>query len=116
MHKCVIDGKPIDGMSVRVFVDRMPVRGFMCIDHGRNGGNNLTRSRYDQLVNPIAYTGQCVGGPDNGNLVTSSRPVWILKAVFTRWLDGEEEPHPQSIEGTYVWQHETATFKWQGGV
>lgn len=62
------------------------------------------------------YTGQLEGGPDEGNFVTSSVERFPIKASYTLWLDGPENPPATfTVEGTYIWQPKAPIpfFKWE---
>jgi hypothetical protein len=52
----------------------------------------------------MEYTGQLRGGPDDGNLVTSTERVFAFKATYASWLDGlKEEPVVVNVRGTYTY-------------
>lgn len=63
------------------------------------------------------YTGQLIGGPDNGNLVTASKERIPVTSTTELWLDGEgsESTYLLVDKGEYVWQHEERYFKWVEG-
>lgn len=62
------------------------------------------------------YTGQLMGGPDNGNLVTSSVDRIPTVSTIALWLDGRKEGATVDIiitTGTYIWNNEQGHFLWQ---
>lgn len=60
------------------------------------------------------YTGQLIGGPDDGNYVTATRPLIVIKFVTTMWLDGlSHAPQRFTITGEYVWNDAEAIFEWK---
>jgi hypothetical protein len=62
------------------------------------------------------YTGQLVGGPDEGNFVTATVDRFPIKAEYTLWLDGPDNtPSSFIVEGTYIWQPQRVVpvFKWE---
>lgn len=63
------------------------------------------------------YTAQCVGGPDDGNLVTATVPKWELVVTYQRHLDGHEvvPMDVQIIRGEYVWTttEHGPVFEWR---
>lgn len=62
----------------------------------------------------MEYTGQLIGGPDNGNLITSTVPEFRCEVAFRWWLDGDDRSVcDQTIRGTYVW--DGRVFRWVGG-
>jgi hypothetical protein len=62
------------------------------------------------------YTGQCVDGPDVGNLLSSTTRR-ISFSSTSRWqLDGPNAPWTvQTIEGVYEWREETGGYHWIRG-
>lgn len=59
------------------------------------------------------YTGQCLGGPDDGNLVTSAGERFRFEMTNRRWLDGADNPPPvETIRGTYTWDVSDGVFRW----
>jgi len=61
------------------------------------------------------FTGQLIGGPDDGNYVTASTARIPVTHTIKMWLDGKEEGKTVSIsvtEGVYLWQADNHTFKW----
>lgn len=61
----------------------------------------------------IEYTGQLIGGPDEGNLVTSTVPHIDCWSITSLWLDGyRKRPDTQFIQGTYEWDEDKKYFKW----
>jgi hypothetical protein len=59
------------------------------------------------------YTGQLVGGPDDGNLITATVPDFRCEVVYRQWLDGPDRPVSETIvRGTYVWDESASTFRW----
>lgn len=59
------------------------------------------------------YSGQCMGGPDDGNLITSNTNEWICVVTFFRALDGGKSPHVQVVKGSYSWDSRTKTWEWK---
>lgn len=62
------------------------------------------------------YTGQLIGGPDNGNLITATTETVPVTYTFTYWPDGKEKPSVTvTIDGTYVWFRSLGYFHWEHG-
>lgn len=62
------------------------------------------------------FSGQCVGGPDDGNLITSS--VEKVKFLSARqwWLDGPDQvSYIHKNQGTYEWDEKDQVFHWVMG-
>ena len=60
------------------------------------------------------YTGQLIGGPDDGNLITATVPEFGFEVTYRHWLDGPiRPPSEQTIRGRYVW--DGYVFRWAGG-
>ncbi len=59
------------------------------------------------------FTGQLIGGPNDGNLVTSSVAEIACEEVMNLYLDGPDNPpHNVGCKGKYVWQEGKNYFKW----
>lgn len=59
-------------------------------------------------------TGQLIGGPDDGNLVSATVPEIPVRDKTTLWLDGiEEKPTIVETVGTYIWNDERGCFLWK---
>ncbi len=61
------------------------------------------------------YTGQLIGGPGDGNMVTATVPEFKMVAWEEMWLDGEgptKSPIITSTEGKYVWDENVHYFRW----
>lgn len=60
------------------------------------------------------YTGQLIGGPDEGNLITATVPEVPFEVTYRHWLDGADKPVCETtIRGTYAW--DGRVFRWVGG-
>jgi hypothetical protein len=60
------------------------------------------------------YTGQLVGGPNEGNMVTSSVKEIPFADMIRLWLDGiDKEPTCVVTNGTYIWSDEDGCFNWK---
>lgn len=60
------------------------------------------------------FTGQCVGGPDDGNMITARVRVVKFVATVRRYLDGEGRPDwSDRYEGTYEWDAKYGVFHWR---
>lgn len=58
------------------------------------------------------FTGQLIGGPDNGNLVTSDTATFNHETVSVSYLQGKDEPTIVVTKGRYVWDAEQYIFVW----
>lgn len=60
-----------------------------------------------------AITGQLIGGPDDGNMVTSSVAEIVCSEILELYLDGPDKP-PVNVgcKGKYVWQGGKGYFRW----
>lgn len=68
------------------------------------------------MITISEYTGQLMGGPEDGNLVTSSVTRIPVSHTSTLWLDGKNDtkiPIEQKTEGTYIWNENEGHFKWE---
>lgn len=64
------------------------------------------------------YTGQLMGGPDDGNFVTASTEKVTVVSTIELWLDGEDEDKTVDIvvtKGFYIWDSKAGYFGWQLG-
>lgn len=62
------------------------------------------------------YTGRLVGGPDDGNIVTSPLAVIPVTSTTEIWLDGKGDDKTVSIvvlKGNYLWDAAESLFIWQ---
>jgi uncharacterized protein (DUF2249 family) len=54
----------------------------------------------------IEYTGQLMGGPDDGNLITASVSEFPAKDTLELWLDGlDKSVTVFETTGKYVWEN-----------
>ena len=63
----------------------------------------------------VEYAGELSGGPDDGNLVTSSVTEIPVVSTTEMWLDGIGNSKTISIlekKGIYAWNPETESFIW----
>lgn len=62
------------------------------------------------------YTGQCIGGPDDGNLISATTTVVPFEATYRHALDGDasvpENWTEQVVRGTYEWDASRGIFRW----
>ena len=63
------------------------------------------------------YTGQCIGGPDDGNLISATTTVVPFEVTYRHALDGDTSV-PESwteltVRGTYVWDADRGIFRWK---
>lgn len=62
------------------------------------------------------YTGQCIGGPDDGNLISATTTVVPFEAIYRHALDGDtsvpESWTVQTVRGTYEWDADRGIFRW----
>jgi hypothetical protein len=62
------------------------------------------------------YTGQCIGGPDDGNLISATTTVVPFEATYRHALDGDtsvpESWTEQVVRGTYEWDAGRGIFRW----
>ena len=62
----------------------------------------------------IEYTGQCVGGPDEGNLITATVVEVAFRVEYTHALDGPAKPACRLvITGSYLWDPSEGVFRWR---
>lgn len=59
------------------------------------------------------YSGQCMGGPDHGNLITSSSNEWLCVVTIFRALDAGKATDVQVVKGSYAWDSKTKTWEWK---
>lgn len=60
------------------------------------------------------YTGQLFGGPDDGNILTTSVEVVPAVSTVMMWLDGEDKDATIVItKGQYVWDSRKHYFIWK---
>ena len=59
------------------------------------------------------YAGQCYGGPDRGNFVSSNLEEWYFETESRYYLDGRDK-HPgiMKTSGRYRWNHELHYWQW----
>ena len=60
-------------------------------------------------------TGQLIGGPDDGNMVTATVEDIAIVSTNVLWLDGKGDGKIATIvetRGNYVWQHSGGYFMW----
>lgn len=61
-------------------------------------------------------TGQLIGGPEDGNLVSSTVERIYIEDTTKSWLDGTEQgklPVIVVTTGYYIWQQDRGYFKWE---
>ncbi len=64
----------------------------------------------------MVYTGRLYGGPDDGNMVSSSQAYIPVDTTVELWLDGKGPNKSVSIveiRGAYVWQPYDKLFIWE---
>lgn len=62
------------------------------------------------------YSGQLIGGPDNGNFVSASVSSFTIEYTLRSWLDGPKQlPAIHKVRGKYVWNRKEGIFEWTGG-
>jgi hypothetical protein len=60
------------------------------------------------------YTGQLIGGPDDGNLVTATVEVVPFRCEYVHHLDGLDGPATFCrVVGEYIWDVTSHSFKWK---
>jgi hypothetical protein len=64
------------------------------------------------------FTGQCIGGPDDGNLISASVKDVHFSVTYRRQLDGPDmrKISEETIYGVYRWQDSgftKGTFQWE---
>lgn len=60
------------------------------------------------------YSGQLIGGPDEGNIITSSVPRFRCEVEYRHWLDGADTPSFVTVvRGVYVWDEAHGIFQWE---
>jgi hypothetical protein len=62
------------------------------------------------------FTGQLIGGPDDGNFVSASTEKITVVSTTELWLDGEGADKSVSIvvtKGEYQWQATSSIFVWK---
>jgi hypothetical protein len=60
------------------------------------------------------YTGQLVGGPDEGNLISSTVERVPFQCRYTYWSDGPAKmPSSFTVHGDYVWNEDDGVFEWK---
>lgn len=61
------------------------------------------------------YTGQCQGGPDDGNLITATVPSVPFEVTYRRHLDGPNGPVTAvTVHGVYRWLDPGFTWELHG--
>lgn len=61
----------------------------------------------------IEYSGQFIGGPDDGNMVTSSVARIPVEDTTIWYLDGKNgEATIRVVRGEYIWDENKNYFKW----
>ncbi len=71
-----------------------------------------------RVLTMTEYTGILIGGPDQGNLVTSSQQRIPVCTTTVLRLDGEGLDKDEFIiekKGCYVWSKENNIFLWEKG-
>ncbi len=64
----------------------------------------------------VQFTGQMIGGPDDGNMVTASVRSVQTSQITTHRLDGPDGNIViVTVEGTYEWDETTRYFRWKLG-
>ncbi len=59
------------------------------------------------------YSGELVGGPSDGNTVSTTVPRIPVKVSTEMWLDGLSRPSSVVSEtGSYYWSERHQNFKW----
>jgi len=61
------------------------------------------------------YSGQLIGGPDDGNFVTASKDKIPVVSTNEMWLDGEGVDATVTIiiiRGSYIWQETSSLYMW----
>jgi hypothetical protein len=63
----------------------------------------------------IEFTGQLMGGPDHGNLVTATVERFEHHASYWSWLDGPGQGPSEivAVRGWYRWDAEGGVFRWE---
>lgn len=60
------------------------------------------------------YTGQLIGGPDDGNLITATTRRIVFHMVQVMWPDGPSGLATYLISrGEYIWDPEKGCFNWK---
>jgi len=60
------------------------------------------------------FTGQLIGGPDDGNFVTASKSVVAVTSTVELALDGVNADISIVVtQGNYVWNPESKYFEWK---
>lgn len=62
------------------------------------------------------YTGQLIGGPDDGNIVTSTTMRIPTVGTTELWLDGTGRGKSAFViitRGFYLWNQDKGYFTWQ---
>lgn len=63
---------------------------------------------------PREYTGQLIGGPDEGNLVTATAQMIFTEVVYRHHLEGPHQPPEEvTIFGWYTWNEGRGCFLWE---
>lgn len=68
-----------------------------------------------EVLSMREYSGQLVGGPDDGNFVTTKLVKIPAKVVTELWLDGEGHDKVMNqviARGSYIWNESKCVFEW----
>lgn len=59
------------------------------------------------------YTGQLIGGPDDGNVITANTHRVHFEQQTWHWLEGQfNMPSVNRVTGVYVWDIYRGVFVW----
>lgn len=64
----------------------------------------------------VEYSGRLIGGPDDGETLTTTVPEIIITNTMEMWLDGKEPGKALDIvvtEGRYIWMDRYKHFEWK---
>lgn len=60
------------------------------------------------------YTGQLIGGPDDGNLITATVEIVPFRCEYVYNLDGLDGPATfHRVVGEYIWDATNGFFRWK---
>jgi hypothetical protein len=63
----------------------------------------------------MEFQGQLWGGPEHGNIVSTTVEHFRYEATTWMWLDGGyKAPSINEVSGTYKWNPEMSRFDWDG--
>lgn len=61
------------------------------------------------------HTAQCWGGPEHGNVVSSSKRQWYYVQATDMFLDGmNQEPTKKTVRGIYYLDKASGRWFWKG--